>query len=168
MLTGGGCLGALLGRCCSGGKRRTFCAGGMWLGFGSHDDGLRPRRPLFKAGWEIERNLEGTRRRPCRFLPAPREVTRNGSLTQHKFKKLGGLHVAVEVHTDRRNTKMRTWLTWSKYYRQRGFRKIAGKYLERADVRECRWVGAPGDRVKVSQLGREKVVMVVVVGWSRK
>lgn len=70
--------------------------------------------------------------------------------------------------------KFGTWLIWQKYYLRRGGWSTLGTALERADVRERRWIGGPGDRVMVSQLGREMVVVVVVVvvvgvvGWSRK
>lgn len=50
--------------------------------------------------------------------------------------------MAVEVHTDSRNTKIGAWLIWKKYYLRRGGWKTPGKALERADVRGRRWVGA--------------------------
>ena len=43
-------------------------------------------------------------------------------------------------------------MIWQKYYLRRDGWSTLGKALERADVREGRWIGGPVDRVKVSQL----------------
>lgn len=75
--------------------------------------------------------------------------------------------MAVEVHADKRNTKIGELADLAEMFSAAGWMEHVGQGLGTG----------PDDRVKLSRLGRERVlvlvlvvvvVMKVVVGWSRK
>lgn len=86
-----------------------------------------------------------------------------------------GLHVAVEVHTDSRNTKFWARLIFlGQIWPATRMMEIARQvcWTDGADVCGRRWVGASGHKVKVSHGWGERVgvvvVVMVVVGWQGK
>lgn len=53
---------------------------------------------------------------PTYSIPAGAARSDQTRVTQTaQIQKMGGLHVAAEVHTDSRNTKIRSRLFWEKY-----------------------------------------------------